>query len=127
MIDEKTEARRAAASDPAAQLVQLRQAEAIGMLDDDHRGIGNVDADFDDRGGDKNSQLAVAKFTHYSVALLGLHPAVHQTDAEIFEQGLAHFLGHLGGVAHLLQLFRRFDQGQNDKSLMAALELFEHH
>ena len=125
MIDEKAEARRDAAPYPAAQLMQLRQAEALGVLDDDHRGVGDVDADFNDGGGDKDAELAVAKFAHDRIALFSSHPAMGQADAELFEHGLAHFLGHLGGVAHLLQLLRRFDQRQDDESLMAALDLFK--
>ncbi len=40
-----------AAPDTAAQLVQLRQPEALGMFDHHDRRIRHVDADFDDGGG----------------------------------------------------------------------------
>ena len=36
-----------AAADPAAQLVQLRQPEALGLLDQHHRRVRHVDADLD--------------------------------------------------------------------------------
>ena len=37
----------AAAADPSAQLVQLGQAQALGVLDDHQAGVRHVDADFD--------------------------------------------------------------------------------
>ncbi len=40
-----------AASDPAAQLMQLRQAEPLGMFDHHDGGFRHIDADFDHRGG----------------------------------------------------------------------------
>ena len=50
-----------APSDAAAQLMQLRQAEALGVLDDHHRRIRHVDADLHDRGRDENLELAGGK------------------------------------------------------------------
>src|SRR5688500_18104524 len=38
-----------AAADPSAELVQLREAEALGVLHHHHRGVGHVHADLDDR------------------------------------------------------------------------------
>ena len=49
-----------AAADASAQLVQLREAEALGVLDDHDGGVGNVDADFDDGGGDQDVDFALA-------------------------------------------------------------------
>ena len=79
--------------------MELRQAETLGVLDDHNRGIGNVDADLDDGGSDENPQLAVAKLAHDVVALVRFHAAMDQADAKVFEQSLAHFFRHLGGVA----------------------------
>src|SRR5205807_1164020 len=53
LIEEETGRRVAAAADPAAQLVQLREAEALGMLDHHDRRGGDVDADLDYRRGDE--------------------------------------------------------------------------
>ena len=47
-----------AAPDAPAQLVELRQAEALGVLDDDHGRVRHVDADLDDRGRDQDVELA---------------------------------------------------------------------
>ena len=45
------------AADPAPQLVQLGQAEALGVLDHHDRGVRDVDAHLDHRGGDEDLDL----------------------------------------------------------------------
>ena len=50
-----------AAADAAAQLVQLRKAEALGVLDHHDGGLRHIDADLDHRGGDQQLRLAGAK------------------------------------------------------------------
>ena len=45
------------AADPAAQLVELGQAEQVGPLDHHHRGVGDVDPDLDHGGGDEHVDL----------------------------------------------------------------------
>ena len=50
---------RRAAADASAQLVQLGQAEALGVLDHHHGGVRHVDADFDHGGRNQNIQLAL--------------------------------------------------------------------
>ena len=47
-----------AAADAPAQLVQLRDPVALGVLDEHDRGVGHVDADLDDRRGDEDVGLA---------------------------------------------------------------------
>ena len=47
-----------AAADAAAQLVQLREPEAVGLLDDHHRRVRDVDADLDHRRRDEHVELA---------------------------------------------------------------------
>ena len=46
------------ASYTAAQLMELRQPESIGVFDRHKRGVGDIDPDFDDRGGDEHLDLA---------------------------------------------------------------------
>ncbi len=53
-----------AAPDAAAQLVQLRQSHALGILDDHQTGIGHVDADLDHRGGHQQLDLAGDEALH---------------------------------------------------------------
>ena len=50
-----------AAPDPAAQLVELGEAEALGMLDHHQRRIGHVDADLDHRRRDQHRELAALR------------------------------------------------------------------
>ena len=69
-----------AAADAPAELVELRQAEALGVLDDDHRRVGDVDADLDHRGRDEDVELAGLEAAHDGVLLVRLHPAVHEVE-----------------------------------------------
>ena len=72
-----------AAPDAAAQLMQLRETEALGMLDEHHRRVGDVDPDLDHRRGDEDVDLAVAEAAHDRVALVGGNAAVQQRDAAL--------------------------------------------
>ena len=58
---EQAGARARAAPDPPAQLVELREAEALGVLDDHQRRAGHVDADLDHRGRDEDPRRAASK------------------------------------------------------------------
>src|ERR1700682_2708853 len=53
-----------AAADASAKLMKLREAEALGVLDDHDRGVGDIDADFDDGGGDKDLHFIFAELLH---------------------------------------------------------------
>ena len=70
-------------ADPAAQLVQLREAEPFRMFHHHDRRGGHVDADLDDRRGDQEIDAAAlgiggGKGSHRAVFLGGLHAAMHQ-------------------------------------------------
>ena len=47
--------------DAAAQLMKLRQSEPLGMLDQHHRSVGDIDADFDHRRRDQHVDFSIAK------------------------------------------------------------------
>ncbi len=64
------------ASDAAAQLVQLGQAESLRVLHDHHRRVRHVHADLDDRRRDEDVQLASRECTHDAVLFVLLHAAV---------------------------------------------------
>ncbi len=49
LVQQQAVALRRPAADPAAQLVQLRQAEAVGVLHHHHAGAGHVDTHLDHR------------------------------------------------------------------------------
>ena len=53
------------AADPSAQLVQLRQAELVGALDDDGIGAGHVDAGLDDGRGHQDIEAAMIEVAHH--------------------------------------------------------------
>ena len=57
-------ATRARRGRPPAQLVELREAEALGVLDHHHRGVGHVDADLDHGGGDEHVGVAGGEGRH---------------------------------------------------------------
>ena len=79
-VEQHADARAAAAADAAAQLVQLRQAEALGVLDDHERCVGHVDADLDHRRCDEDRDLAAGEERHHGRLLGGRHAAVQQAD-----------------------------------------------
>ena len=53
-VEQHAGRRLVAAPDPAAQLVQLGEAEALGMFDHHDRRVRHVNADFNDGGGDED-------------------------------------------------------------------------
>ncbi len=72
----------AAAPHASAQLVQLGQAHAFGVLDHHQRGIGHVDADLDHRGGDEKVQFVRLEGRHHRLLLVRFQAAVHQTHTQ---------------------------------------------
>ena len=85
-----------AAADPAAQLVQLGEAEALGLLDHHHRRLGHVDPDLDHRGGDQQADRPGSEPGHHPVLCGRRHAAVHQPDQRA-EARLEHLMALLGG------------------------------
>ena len=81
LVHEQAGAALAGAADPAAQLVQLREPEALGVLDQHHVGGAHVDADLDDRGRDQHARLAAAKRSIARCFSSGGQLAVQQRDA----------------------------------------------
>jgi len=74
-----------AAPDAPAKLVQLREAKAVGILDDHDGGVGNVDANLDDGRSDQNIEFVVAESAHGLVLLCRLQRAVNQAQAQVGE------------------------------------------
>ena len=60
--------------------MQLRKPEAFGMLDHHDAGVGDVDAHFDDRGGDQDLDFVVGKIRHHLVFGSRRHRAMQQAD-----------------------------------------------
>ena len=74
-----------AAADTAAQLVQLRQSETFGVLDDHDRRVGHVDADLDHGRRDEDVELAADERIHHAILDVLLQTAVQERDAEVRE------------------------------------------
>ena len=68
-----------------AQLMQLREAEALGVLDHHHGRIRHVHADFDHRRRHQNVDFAPAESFHDVFFFLAFHAAVQQADLPIRE------------------------------------------
>ena len=58
LVEQDARGLRRPSSDAAAQLMELGEAEHLGVLDDHHGRRGDVDADLNDGGGDKDRGLA---------------------------------------------------------------------
>ena len=72
----------AAAADPPAQLVQLRDPVALGVLDEHHCGVGDIDPDLDHRGGDEHLRRVRAECGHRRLLGGRAELAVQQHDIQ---------------------------------------------
>ncbi len=79
-IEQKAGGRLVAAADAAAKLVELGEAETLGMLDHHHRRIGHIDADLDHGRGDEEIDGARSEALHDAVLVHAFHAAMHQAD-----------------------------------------------
>ena len=75
-----------AATDAAAQLVQLGQAELVGALDEDGVGAGHVDAGLDDGRGHQHVEALVVEVAHHLFQLALVHLSVADADARLRDQ-----------------------------------------
>ena len=111
-----------AAADAAAQLVELRQAEALGVLDDHDRRVRHVDADLDDGGRDQDVDLPGGERVHHAVLRVLLHAAVQQRHAVGGKHLGLQMVGHLGRRLQI-DLLGLLDERIDDVRLAAGVEL----
>ncbi len=104
------------APDPPAQLVQLRQAEAIRPRHDDGVGSGHVDASFDNRGAQQHVEALLVKIAHHRLQFALAHLAVGDADARLRQQFLQLFQGVMNGLHLVVQVIH----------LPAALQFAQH-
>src|SRR4051794_11061568 len=123
--EEDAHARVAAASDAPAELVQLRDAVALGVLDEHHRRVGHVDADLDDAGGHEDVGAAGGEGGHGLLLVARAHLPVHEHTAEVLELGRlqALVLARRGARLELLGLL---DERADDERLAPRAQLLAH-
>ena len=92
---EQAQARRAAAADAAPQLVQLADAEPVGVHHDHDGGVGYVDTDLDDGGAHQHVDLTGAERRHHGVLLVGGQPAVHESETQAGQRAVPEMLEQL--------------------------------
>ena len=109
------------APDAAAQLVELREPEAVGLLDDHHRRVRDVDADLDHRRRDEDVQLARLEPRHQLAPVGRLQLPVQAADPEALQLGAPQPLGLLLGRPRARGL-RLLDQRADDVRLPALRE-----
>ncbi len=112
-----------AAADAAAELVELAEAESFGAFDDDDGGVGYIDSDFDDAGGDEDAGFVSGEASHDFVFLASGHATVEEIDSVAGEWAVAEefefFFGGADGEG-----FGFFDEGADDVGLFAGVEAF---
>ena len=98
--------------DPAPQLVELRQAEALGAFDHHHRGLGDVDTDLDDGRGQQRLHLAPPEALGHPFLVCPRHAPVHNAQRHARQRGrdLGRALLESGQGRILGPLDRRVDQ-----------------
>src|SRR5690606_35893436 len=101
------------ASNTTAQLIQIGEAEAVGAIDDNGVGVGNVDAAFDDGGSDQNVEFVANEAIHDVFEIVLVHLPVADGDARVGNEVLQ-FAAYA---------FDRSDAVVQEKYLPLALEL----
>ena len=82
----------AAPADAAAQLVELREAEQVGAVDDERVHRRHVEAALDDRRAHEHVELVLPELLHHTLEPALVHLAVRDRDPR-----LGHELAHVGG------------------------------
>ena len=120
-IQQHTGRGRRTAPDPAAQLVQLRQAKALGMLNDHERGIGHIHTHLNHGGADQHAGLPGVKALHHGFFLRLRDARMQQRHLGARQGGAERFMG-FGGVAQIQRL-AFFDERAHPVDLSAFVEL----
>ena len=76
----------AASSDAPAQLVELRQTEGVGAVDDERVRVGDVQAGFDDGRAHEDIELVIPEVLDDGLKLMLVHLAVSGAHARLGDQ-----------------------------------------
>ena len=66
-----------------SKLMELCQSKALGIIDNHHAGIGNINADLDDRSRHKNINRIGRKSSHRLGLFTRIHATVQKANAEV--------------------------------------------
>ncbi len=111
-----------AAAHPAAQLVELGEPEALGVLHEHDGGVGHVDADLDHGGRDQDMERALLELAHDALFLREAQPAVEEPHAALGKDLTLEPLRHLRGRAQVRGL-RLLHEGTDHVDLPARRHL----
>ena len=120
--EQQAQRRVGAAPDPPAQLVQLRDSVAVGVLDQHHGGVRHVDPDLDHRGRDEHVGLPRAERRHRLLLVGRPQLPVQEHDAEVAQLAGAQPL-ELGRRGARLEQLGLLDQRADDERLAPGAEL----
>ena len=105
--------------------MQLRQAEAFGVLDYHDSRIGDVDAHLDYRGRDQNLQLAPLEHAHDLILQLRIEASVEQSHFQIGKYVAAEVPVHFD-CSLQFAFFILCNHGIHDVGLMPGCHLLPH-
>ena len=100
------------ASDSSAQLMKLRQSEALCILHHHHRRIRHIDPDLDDGRRHEEVDLAREKACHDIFFFCRLHLTMEFPDLHFFWENftdLLHIIGYILEIEHIVRLHHRTD------------------
>src|SRR5262249_47069000 len=123
------EPRKTSAADPPAQLMQLRQPEALGPVDDHERRVGDVDADFNNGGGYEDLRFSFAKDLHRRALGRALELPMYEPQPEVAQVRLRKTLEDrlgAGPLGNIRELAGAADPRADDESLPSRAELLPH-
>ena len=113
-----------AATHTATELMQLAEAETIGVFNDHQRRVGDVHTDLDHRCGDQDLRLPGHKGGHHGVLVPRLHLPVHAGDVELRKALLQVLRVFLGRFELDRQLLIFLHHGADDKDLTPPVAEF---
>ena len=117
--------RSVAPSNAATQLMQLCEAEPLGLLDHHDCRVRYIDAHFDDGGRHENVDGARTECCHCALPRGGRQSAVDQADTVLREDDGVEFLRE-HGCALQVECFRFLDQRLDDEGLVARAQFGPH-
>lgn len=103
--------------------MKLGKTELLGVFNDHHGGIGDIDADFDDAGGHEALQFVLAEVAHHAVLCLGGEASVQEAGFERSE-GQGEFVEFTLHGFHILVRVIFLYAGIDDVGLATFREFF---